>query len=277
MLKRAENAIFARAINAIRPIEIKKICPERQKLYSNETITDLDKSPVLSSAHTDKPSDDVLQITVLNSVEERSVEIKSGGSGGNGGRQQRTKTPVRSIKDRLGKKLGEDVKSRSRTPPRKVVDNTRTERARSRSKERRSREQEKRVARDNRGDRKYRSPKSDNNRRSADARRNDSQKTTTTTTTTTDRSYRDRGERRRNSSESRDQKEVKEKKSARERNEKDGQAADLGRDEHKAQVEKATRDTERERELQKARVRARIREEERTKAQQGKVFKSKKA
>ncbi|RZC32431.1 E3 ubiquitin-protein ligase RBBP6 [Asbolus verrucosus] len=36
VLKRAENAIFAKAINAIRPIEIKKISTDRAKLYSGE-------------------------------------------------------------------------------------------------------------------------------------------------------------------------------------------------------------------------------------------------
>ncbi|XP_022904042.2 E3 ubiquitin-protein ligase RBBP6 isoform X1 [Onthophagus taurus] len=36
VLKRAENAIFAKAINAIRPIEIKKISVDRAKLYSDQ-------------------------------------------------------------------------------------------------------------------------------------------------------------------------------------------------------------------------------------------------
>lgn len=36
VLKRAENAIFAKAINAIRPIEIKKISLDRAKLYSGD-------------------------------------------------------------------------------------------------------------------------------------------------------------------------------------------------------------------------------------------------
>ncbi|XP_060522981.1 E3 ubiquitin-protein ligase RBBP6 isoform X2 [Cylas formicarius] len=36
VLKRAENAIFAKAINAIRPIEIKRISSDRAKLYSDE-------------------------------------------------------------------------------------------------------------------------------------------------------------------------------------------------------------------------------------------------
>lgn len=261
MLKRAENAIFARAINAIRPIEIKKICPERQKLYSNEVTNEHEKStpPSLSSAGhvTDKPSDDLLQITVINSEQERSVEIKSST------RQQRNKTPIRSIKERLGKKLNEDTKSRSRTPQRKMVTESRNERsAKSRSKERRSRDNDKRQ-RDDR-DRKFRSPKSNDNRRSSVTRRNDSQKPS-------DRSYRDK-DRRRNSSEQRDTKEVKDiKKSSRDHIEKEPQPqTDLARDEHKVQIEKATRDTERDRELQRARVRARMREEERTKSQQGK-------
>lgn len=257
VLKRAENAIFARAINAIRPIEIKKICPERQKLYSNEVTNEHEKSspPSTLSGHaSDKTTDDLLQITVLNTEQERSVEIKSNT------KQQRNKTPLRSIKERLGKKLNEDVKSRSRTPQRKIITDSRSERAKSRSRERRSRDNDRRQ-RDNR-DRKYRSPKTNNNRRSSVALRNDSQKTS-------DRSYREK-ERRLNSSENRDTKDVRDnKKSSRDRIEKDTQS-DLGREEHKSQVEKVTRDTERDRELQKARVRARIREEERTKSQQGK-------
>lgn len=256
VLKRAENAIFARAINAIRPIEIKKICPERQKLYSNEVTNEHEKSspPSLSSAGhgSEKPSDDLLQITVINSEQERSVEIKSSS------RQQRNKTPIRSIKERLGKKLNDDTKGRSRTPQRKMVTESRNERsAKSRSKERRSRDNDRRQ-RDDR-DRKFRSPKSNDNRRSSVTRRNDSQKPP-------DKSYRDK-DRRPNSSEQRDTKEVKDiKKNSRDHSEKDSQT-DSAREEHKVQI---TQDTERDRELQKARVRARMREEERTKSQQGK-------
>lgn len=43
VLKRAENAIFTRAIAAIRPIEIKKISVDRQKLYSNDIALDEEK------------------------------------------------------------------------------------------------------------------------------------------------------------------------------------------------------------------------------------------
>lgn len=245
VLKRAENAIFAKAINAIRPIEIKKICPERQKLYANETSSiEREKSPLISLANIEKPNDDLLQITVLSSEQERSVEIKSST------RSQRNKTPVRSIKERLGKKLNEDMKSRSRTPQRKIVSESKAD-TRPRSSRSRDRGEKRR---DNNRDRKYRSPKSNDNRPSSNARRSDSQKTA-------DKSYRER-ERRRNSSENRELKDGKEnKKNARDRDEKDSQSNKID--------EKAPRDTDRDRELQKARVRARIREEERTKAQLG--------
>lgn len=240
-MKRAENAIFARAINAIRPIEIKKICPERQKLYSNDSITELEISPTISSTHPEKSSDDSLQITLLNTTEqERSVEIKTGT------RQQKNKTPVRSIKERLGKKLNEDVTSRSKTPQRKSITDTRIERVKSRSKERKSREQDRR--RDNR-DRKHRSPRrpspNDDSQGSV-SRRNENQKSS-------DRNNREK-DRRRNSSENRENKYHKKS----------------NRDEYKPQTEKTPRDTDRERELQNARVRARLREEERTKEKIGK-------
>lgn len=252
-MKRAENAIFAKAINAIRPIEIKKICPERQKLYANETSSiEREKSPI-SLANNEKPNDDLLQITVLSSEQERSVEIKSST------RSQRNKTPVRSIKERLGKKLNEDMKSRSRTPQRKIVPEGKTDtRTRSRSRDRERDRGEKR--RDNNRDRKYRSPKSNDTRPSSNARRSDGQKTA-------DKNYRER-ERRRNSSENRDLKDGKDnKKNARDRDEKDPQSNKID--------EKVARDTDRDRELQKARVRARIREEERTKAQLGNYRKQK--
>lgn len=259
VLKRAENAIFARAINAIRPIEIKKICPERQKLYSNEAAySEHEKSPISSSSgHVDKASDNLLQITVLNTEQERSVELKSDT------RQQRNKTPIRSIKDRLGKKLNEDIRnSRSRTPQCKdKVTEPRNETAKSRSREKKSRDDDRKRDRicDRDRERKYRSPRNNDNRRGSVTRRNDNPKSS-------QKSYREK-DRKRNSSENRDLKDVRDgKKVSRDRNEKDN--SDLGREDQKIQVEKAPPDTERDRELQKARVRARIREDERTKAQQ---------
>lgn len=259
MLKRAENALFSRAINAIRPIEIKKICPERQKLYSNElTIGEQDKSPTTpTSATAHDKSADSIQITLLNSEQERSVEIKNSRQQQ---QQQHTKTPPpnhRSIKERLGKKLNDNSKSRSRTPQRKFTDN-RLDRTKSRSKERRSREHDKRRAIADSKDRKHRSPKSDS-RRSPELpqqqqRRNERQKSTERSAGGGSATYRDR---RRNSSETRDKKDYKDSKGgkARDRDEKDSQSTATGRD-------------DRDKELEKARVRARIREQER-KAQQG--------
>lgn len=262
VLKRAENALFSRAINAIRPIEIKKICPERQKLYSNEsTIGDHDKSPSTSSATAAAAAasaqNDDIQITLVSSDHERSVEIKSNL------RNAKTPPPTsRSIKERLGKKLNDDAKSRSRTPQRKFIDQQ-ANRTKSRSKERRhSREHDKRRG-DGR-DRKHRSPKSDSRRSPpSEPKRNERQKST-------DRNGGGRDkERRRNSSESRDRKDGKGKSGARDRDEKDSQTTGTARDEQKGQMEKSTRNTDRDRELDKARVRARIREQERAKAQQG--------
>lgn len=120
VLKRAENAIFARAINAIRPIEIKKICQDRQRLYSNDATHDDDgrlTPTTLSSAATDKaPVDNSLQITLNNSEKERSVEIR-------GSSRHRNKTPVRSIRERLGKKIGDGLDRRSGTPECKIPSN----------------------------------------------------------------------------------------------------------------------------------------------------------
>lgn len=131
VLKRAENAIFARAINAIRPIEIKKICQDRQKLYSNDAKRDDDgrSTPTaLLSTSTDKASvDNLLQITLNNSEKERSVEIR-------GSSRQRNKTPVRSIRERLGKKVGDSLNRRSGTPESKTPTN-RNDVEKSRSKD----------------------------------------------------------------------------------------------------------------------------------------------
>lgn len=121
VLKRAENAIFARAINAIRPIEIKKISVERQKLYANEK-NQRDGSPLIILKSTPSPTSNEMrsfQITVpvnSNDMTERSVEIKTDKSS-----MERTKTPVRSVKDRLGSKISEISRSRTRTPPRKIL------------------------------------------------------------------------------------------------------------------------------------------------------------
>lgn len=57
VLKRAENAIFAKAINAIRPIEIKKISGDRAKLYSGEK-----EKPIIMDPVTKAPKN--IQITI---------------------------------------------------------------------------------------------------------------------------------------------------------------------------------------------------------------------
>lgn len=120
VLKRAENAIFARAINAIRPsIEIKKISVERHKLYSNEKQKDFSPGTiVVTKSSTTSPAKETFQITVPSNDcgGERSVEIKT---------ENKIKvrnSPVRtSVKDRLGSKVTDkERKSKSRTPPRKV-------------------------------------------------------------------------------------------------------------------------------------------------------------
>ncbi|KAL1378318.1 hypothetical protein pipiens_020302, partial [Culex pipiens pipiens] len=122
VLKRAENAIFTRAINAIRPIEIKKISVDRQKLYANEGEHEHDVVEIKN----DKQQDELkrFQVTVPTNDDhaERSVEIKDGKLDGRG-------SPVRaSIKERLGSKITDVIRgsststfSRSRTPPQSLT------------------------------------------------------------------------------------------------------------------------------------------------------------
>uniref|UniRef100_A0A1Q3FWQ7 Putative e3 ubiquitin ligase n=1 Tax=Culex tarsalis TaxID=7177 RepID=A0A1Q3FWQ7_CULTA len=127
VLKRAENAIFTRAINAIRPIEIKKISVDRQKLYANESGHEHEHDVV--EIKSEKQQQDELkrfQVTVPTNDDhaERSVEIK-GVDGAGGGKLDSRASPVRgSIKERLGSKITDVIRgsssstfSRSRTPP----------------------------------------------------------------------------------------------------------------------------------------------------------------
>lgn len=112
VIKRAENAIFAKAINSLRPIEIKKISSDRLKLYGDE--------PSKSSLNN-------IQITVpVTGSEQRSLDINERKR-----RYSKTPPPRLSVKERLGGKVDEirrgreprvvqstveRVKSRSRTP-----------------------------------------------------------------------------------------------------------------------------------------------------------------
>ncbi|XP_063904120.1 E3 ubiquitin-protein ligase RBBP6-like isoform X2 [Zophobas morio] len=84
VLKRAENAIFAKAINAIRPIEIKKISTDRAKLYSGEKEDEKDEEVEIKS---------VMALTEDKNSERKKVEAPS-------------QPPVRlSVKERLGIKI----------------------------------------------------------------------------------------------------------------------------------------------------------------------------
>lgn len=109
ILKRAENAIFARAISAIRPVENKKV----------KTVQDQDSgfkrstSPIMSSSKRLESSKDskiqAFQVTVpANESGARSVEMKTS-------ERSRKTPPKTSIKNRLGVKI---VEKRSRTPSR---------------------------------------------------------------------------------------------------------------------------------------------------------------
>ncbi|KAK5641048.1 hypothetical protein RI129_009595 [Pyrocoelia pectoralis] len=90
VLKRAENAIFAKAINAIRPIEIKKISLDRAKLYSGER--DRDKK-------SDDLRDDVrnihVTITGVGGFDDDVVPIEAAD----------VTKPRLSVKERLGCKV----------------------------------------------------------------------------------------------------------------------------------------------------------------------------
>ncbi|KAF5302547.1 hypothetical protein FQR65_LT00919 [Abscondita terminalis] len=90
VLKRAENAIFAKAINAIRPIEIKKISLDRAKLYSGER--DRDKK-------SDDIRDDVrnIQVTITgaNNFDDDVVPVDN----------LDVAKPRLSVKERLGCKV----------------------------------------------------------------------------------------------------------------------------------------------------------------------------
>ncbi|XP_045486649.1 E3 ubiquitin-protein ligase RBBP6 isoform X3 [Pieris rapae] len=112
VIKRAEKAIFAKAINSLRPIEIKKISSDRVKLYGDEQP---------------KPTLNDIQITVpVTELERKTLESSDRQS-----RNSKTPPPRISVKDRLGGKVEnvhkgreprvvhstvERVKSRSKTP-----------------------------------------------------------------------------------------------------------------------------------------------------------------
>lgn len=252
VLKRAENAIFARAINAIRPIEIKKISLERQKLYSNEKPED---EALLLGNEDVRNELETFQITVPVHSEqaERSVEIKAG---------KRNKTPIKSVKERLGRIVTDDLRSRSKTPPRKAAVDVHKDR-RSRSRERRerstgrnSRRDKDSAKRDASNDRRN-NRKDDSRSRQRDSSRDRKGDNTNRRDNRDIRSTRDS----RDNRTSRDNRREDSRNKSRERE----NLRNTGRDDHRRQMEKNTRDIIRERDLDKAREMARIRERERVK------------
>jgi hypothetical protein len=118
VLKRAENAIFQKAINAIRPIEIKKISESRKILYQNPEPKVLE---VVTEPANREPRKSV-NVTINVGRNERNVEITEPVKKA---KLDRTKfkpvpetaySPTRlSAKERLGDKI-EDSKERKISP-----------------------------------------------------------------------------------------------------------------------------------------------------------------
>ncbi|XP_028027137.1 E3 ubiquitin-protein ligase RBBP6-like isoform X3 [Bombyx mandarina] len=116
VIKRAENAIFAKAIHSLKPIEIKKISGDRVKLYDDEAP---------------KSTMNNIQITVpVTEMDHRSIEVNEKKKA-----HSKTPPPRLSVKERLGGKVDEirrnrearvihstveRVKSRSKTPKRET-------------------------------------------------------------------------------------------------------------------------------------------------------------
>lgn len=111
VIKRAEHAIFAKAINSLRPIEIKKISSDRLKLYSDENA---------------KSSLNNIQVTVPVTDPDHQIPIDIQDKKK---RYSKTPPPRLSVKERLGGKVEDSKKGRE---PR-VVQST-VERVKSRSK-----------------------------------------------------------------------------------------------------------------------------------------------
>ena len=121
VLKRAENVIFQKAINALRPIEIKKISESRKVLYQNP-------EPKVES---EPPREQRKSVNVTINVgrNERNVEISEPAKKAKLDRSKfkpvaESHSPTRlSAKERLGDKV-EDEKERKPSP--KIKNETRT-------------------------------------------------------------------------------------------------------------------------------------------------------
>lgn len=96
VLKRAENAIFAKAINAIRPIEIKKISTDRAKLYSGGDRERRDSDSEFGGHN--------LQITIASKCEQSTTPRHAGAEPAKCVEVPADK-PRLSVKERLGVKV----------------------------------------------------------------------------------------------------------------------------------------------------------------------------
>lgn len=120
VLKRAENAIFQKAINAIRPIEIKKISESRKILYQNPEPKVLEVAEPGVGGPNREPRKSV-NVTINVGRNERNVEITEPMKKAKLDRTKfkpvpETYSPTRlSAKERLGEKV-EDSKERKVSP-----------------------------------------------------------------------------------------------------------------------------------------------------------------
>lgn len=120
VLKRAENAIFQKAINAIRPIEIKKISESRKVLYQNPEPKVLEPEP-------NREPRKSVNVTINVGRNERNVEITEPVKKAKLDRTKfkpvpETYSPTRlSAKERLGEKV-EENKERKISPIKGFLD-----------------------------------------------------------------------------------------------------------------------------------------------------------
>ncbi|CAB0036339.1 unnamed protein product [Trichogramma brassicae] len=144
VLKRAENAIFQKAINSIRPIEIKKISDSRKVLYQNP------EQKVLDSENERKS----VNVTITVAKNERNVELStpdmllkkiSKTERVKSSKATSQLSPSRvSIKERLGEKVEEE--SKQAAVKHVVLERTRESIKSERSKSPRMRSKEGRVS-----------------------------------------------------------------------------------------------------------------------------------
>lgn len=142
VLKRAENAIFQKAINAIRPIEIKKISESREVLYQNPEPKVLEVEP-------NREARKSVNVTINVGRNERNVEITEPVKKAKLDRTKfkpvpETYSPTRlSAKERLGEKVDEN-KERKISPIKSFLDR------REMKSENQSRSRSPRITRDKR-------------------------------------------------------------------------------------------------------------------------------